>query len=311
MKWILKAVGKHWWTIACLCVIAAALSLTRVMETLAMRFFIDQASSGSRNGFLLGFLSYLCLIFIQLAGGIGRNLLNTHATLSFFNKLRSRIFNRLLTRRYASLRDYHSGDFMQLLSRDCDTVASTAVGLLPNICSIATQLAGSILCLGMLQGKLVLLLLACFFGMLLAALPLRKIVKKHHTRVMEASGQVKNVQQEALSNLQIIRSFQVTSGVEKWAKTAMDHFRKTRFRQACVSQATGTCSTMALNMAYIIGLVRHGHGKRHCVLRHFPGSMAAGGPDHRPCSQRFQSDSPVLHHDRFCRASAKAGRTGA
>lgn len=260
MKWILKAIGKHWWAVVGLCLLSSALSLCGVVETLAMRNFIDQASAGSREGFILGFVLYLSLILFQLAGGAANSLLGTSTALHIYNGLRSRIFDSILTRQYATLRNYRSGDFMQLLSSDCDLVASSAVGLLPSICSIVTQLIGSILCLGMLQGKLVILLLVCFFGMLLAALPLRKIVKKHHTRVMEASGQEKNVLQESLGNLQVIRSFQATSGVEAWAKAAMDHYRKTRFRQACFSQAMGTCSTMALNVAYIIGLVWCGMG---------------------------------------------------
>lgn len=260
MKWILKAIGRHWWAVVSLCLLCSALSLCGVVETLTMRNFIDQAAAGSREGFLLGFSLYLLLILIQIIGGATKNLLATNTALRIYNKLKSRLFDKILTRQYASLRNYRSGDFMQLLSSDCDLVASTSVGLLPSICSIATQLLGSILCLGMLQGKLVLLLLACFFGMLLAALPLRKIVKKHHTRVMEADGQVKNVLQEALNNLQVIRSFQAVSGVERWAKTAMDHFLRTRFRQACVSQTMSTCSTIALDVAYIIGLVWCGMG---------------------------------------------------
>ena len=260
MKWILKAIGKRWWAVAGLCVLSSLLSLAEVAETLAMRNFIDQASAGNRDGFVIGFVLYLSLIFFQLAGGAVRSLLGTSTALSIYNRLRDRIFGKILNRQYASLRDYRSGDFMQLLTSDCDVVASNAAGLLPRICAIATQLIGSILCLGMLQGKLVLLLLVCFFGMLLAALPLRKIVKKHHTRVMEASGQEKNVLQEALGNLQVIRSFQAAAGVSEWAKGAMEHYRRTRFRQACVSQAMGSCSTMALNVAYIIGLVWCGMG---------------------------------------------------
>lgn len=260
MKWIARAIGKHWWSVAGLCLLGSLLALSGVLETLALRNFIDQASSGSRTGFFTGFGIYLSLILFQLLGGAAKSLMSTSAALSIFNKLRSRIFDSILTRRYSALRDYRSGDLMQLLSSDCDLVASSAVGLLPSVCSIATQLIGSILCLGMLQGKLVLLLLVCFFGMLLAALPLRKIVKKLHTRVMEASGQEKNVLQESLSNLQVIRSFQATSGVEGWARAAMEHFRKTRFRQACFSQAMGSCSSMALNVAYIIGLVWCGMG---------------------------------------------------
>lgn len=260
MKWITKAIGKFWWAVTGLCLLSSLLALSGVVETLAMRNFIDQAAAGSREGFFLWFGIYLSLIFFQLFGGAGKNLLGTSTALKIYNKLRSRLLDQILTRQHEALRGYRSGDFMQLLSTDTDTVASTAVGLLPAVCSIAAQLLGAIVCLGLLQGKLVLLLLVCFFGMLLAALPLRMVVKKYHTRVMEASGQEKNVLQESLSNLQVIRSFQAASGVERWASAAMDHYRKVRFRQACVSQALNSGCNMALNVAYIIGLVWCGMG---------------------------------------------------
>lgn len=260
MKWITKSIGKHWWAVGGLCLLSSLLSLSGVIETLAMRNFIDQAAAGSREGFLLWFAAYLSLIFFQLFGGAARNLMGTATSLKIYNKLKSRLLDKILTRQYESLRGYRSGDFMQLLSVDTDNVASSAVSLLPAVCSIAAQLLGAIVCLGLLQGKLVLLLLVCFFGMLFAALPLRKVVKRHHTRVMEASGQEKNVLQESLSNLQVIRSFQATTGVEAWASAAMEHFRKVRFRQACVSQGLNSGCGMALNVAYIIGLVWCGLG---------------------------------------------------
>ena len=260
MKWIGKAIGKQWWAVFGLCLLSSLLALSGVLETLAIRNFIDQAAAGSREGFFREFGLYLSLIAFQLVGGAANSLLSTHTALKTYNKLRSRIFSSILTKKYAALRDYRSGDYMQLLSSDCDVVASTAVGLFPSICSIAAQLIGAIVCLGMLQGKLVVLLLACFFGMLLAALPLRRIVKRHHTRVMEASGEEKNVFQESLSNLQIIRSFQAASGVERWAQAAMDHFKKVRMRQAYVSQALGSGCNLALNVAYITGLVWCGLG---------------------------------------------------
>lgn len=260
MKWIVNAIGKRWWAVAGLCLLSSLLALSGVLETLAMRRFIDQAAAGSRAGFFIGFGLYLGLILFQLLGGAASSLLSTSVTLKVFNRMRSRLFGSILSREDASLRQYRSGDLMQLLSSDASTVASTAVGLLPAVCSILTQLMGAIVCLGLLQGRLVLLLLACFFGMLLAALPLRRLVKKHHNRVMEADGQVKNVLQESLGNLQVIRSFQAAHGVEKWADAAMDHFRRVRFRQACVAQALGSGCNMALNVAYIIGLVWCGLG---------------------------------------------------
>lgn len=260
MKWILKALGKHWWAVGFLSLFTALLALSGVVETLAMRNFIDQAAAGSREGFLLWFCVYLLLVFFQIFGGAAANLMGVSASLKIYNRLRHRGLATILSRRYAALRDYRTGDFLQLLSEDSDTVASTAVNLLPSLSSIGAQLLGAILVLGMLQGRLVLILLLCFCGMLTVALPLRKVVKKQHKTVMEANGQVKNVLQESLTNLQVIRSFQAGSGVEAWANAAMTHFRKVRFRQSCVSQILSSGSSLALSVSYIIGLIWCGIG---------------------------------------------------
>ena len=260
MKWILKAIGKSWWSIGLLCLFCSILALVGVVETLAMRNFIDQAAAGNLEGFLSSFGIYLALVLFQLFGSAGRNLFSGATALKIYNKLRHRVFSTILSRRFAALRDYRTGDFLQLISVDSDTVASSAVSLLPGLCAIIAQLLGAIIALGMLQGKLVLFLLLCFFVMLAAALPLKGIVKKHHNRVMDASGNVKNVLQESLTNLQVIRSFQANTGVENWAYGAMEHFRKVRFRQTCVSQALSSGSTMALNVAYIFGLIWCGMG---------------------------------------------------
>lgn len=260
MKWILKALGKYWWLVGVLCLSNILLALVGIAETLAMRGFIDQAAVGSRDGFLSAFGIYLGLVLIQLFGGAGRNLLNASIALKAYNRMRHRVFSAILSRQFAAIHDYRTGDFLQLISVDSDTVASSAVSLLPAFCGIVAQLLGAIIVLGMLQGKMVLFLLICFFGMLMAALPLKGLMKKHHNRVMDASGKVKNVLQESLTNIHIIRSFQADSGVINWAENVMEQFRKARFRQTCVSQALSTGSTMAMNVAYIFGLIWCGLG---------------------------------------------------
>lgn len=260
MKWIIKAIGKYCWAIGLLCVFSAALSFAGVIQSLAMRNFVDQAAAGSLEGFLNWFAIYLGLIFFQLVGGAVSSLMTNATTLSVFNKIRGRCFSKILTRQYSSLRNYHSGEFMQLMSNDTSVVASTAVGLLPGIVSLVTQLLTAIACLGMLQGSLVLVLLFSFFGILVLAAPLRGVIRRHHIRVMQADGAVKSILYEVLDNLLIIRSFQAVKGVEKQAGDTMGNYRKVCMRQAMVSQVVSSGASVALNVVYIIGLVWCGMG---------------------------------------------------
>lgn len=208
----------------------------------------------------MGFCLYLSLILFQLFGGLGTRLLTLAVNLSAYNKLRNRIFSAILSCQYSLLRKYSTGDFLQLLENDCSVVVGNTLSFLPQILSVITQLIGAIVMLGILQGPLVVILVVCFGGMLIVSYPLRKIVKKHHNRVMEAEGQVKSLFQESLGNLQVIRSFQAVAGVKAWVGNAMNRYRKVVMRRGYVSECMGSGCSMALNVVYIIGLVWCGLG---------------------------------------------------
>ena len=260
MKWILKLTGKYLWAIALLCLFVIALTLAGVVQALAMAKFLDFAAAGDKAGFLRWFGIYFALIFFQLVGGAVRNLYQTSVSNKLYNSVRLRFFRTVLTREYATLREKKSGELMQLIASDTSVVVSTVLALPLEICGLLTQLVGASLCLTFLQGKLALILLGCFVFMLAAGLPLRKFVRKYHKRMMEASGKVLNVHQEALGNLLIIRAFQATGGVLRDAKARLEDYRKIMLQKACISQAIHSGSTAAVNVAYIIGMAWCGMG---------------------------------------------------
>ena len=260
MKWIIKLTGKHLWSVAALCLFVIALTLADVVQALAMANFLDFAAAGDKAGFLRWFGIYFGLIFFQLAGGAVKSLYQTSVSNKLYNSVRLRFFRTVLTREYASLRDKKSGELMQLISSDTSIVVSTVLGLPMEVCALLTQLIGASACLTFLQGKLALLLLVCFAVMLAAGLPLRRFVRKYHKLMMEASGKVLNVHQEALNNLLIIRAFQAADGVLRRAKDKLDAYRKIMLRKAYISQAIHSGASAAVNVAYIIGMLWCGMG---------------------------------------------------
>jgi len=255
MKWIIQLTGKYLWSIALLCLFVIALTLADVVQALAMANFLDFAAAGDKAGFLRWFGVYFGLIFFQLVGGAARNLYQQSVSNILYNKVRLRFFRTVLTREYGSLRDKKSGELMQLIASDTSTVVGTVLGLPMEICSLLTQLIGASVCLTFLQGKLALVLFCCFMVMLAAGLPLRKFVRKYHKLLMEASGKVLNVHQEALNNLLIIRAFQAADGVLQEAKDKLNAYRRIMLRKACISQAIQSGSSTAINIAYIIGML--------------------------------------------------------
>ena len=260
MKWLRKLVGRKLWSIAALCLFTVSLTLAGVVQALAMRNFLDFAAAGDRAGFLRWFAVFFGLIFFQMLGGGVKNLLEESLSNKLYNSVRLRFFRTVLSREYAALRDKQSGDLMQLIASDTSIVVGTVLGLPLELCTLLTKLIAASLCLTFLQGKLALILLGCFAVMLAVGLPLRKFVRKYQKLLMESSGKVLNVHQEALGNLLIIRAFQAAEGVLKNAKDRLQDYRKIMLRKAFVSQVVSTGSLTAVNIAYIIGMLWCGMG---------------------------------------------------
>ena len=260
MKWLRKLVGRKLWSIAALCLFTVKLTLAGVVQALAMRNFLDFAAAGDRAGFLRWFAVFFGLIFFQMLGGGVKNLLEQSLSNKLYNSVRLRFFRTVLSREYAALRDKQSGDLMQLIASDTSIVVGTVLGLPLELCTLLTKLIAASLCLTFLQGKLALILLGCFAVMLAVGLPLRKFVRKYQKLLMESSGKVLNVHQEALGNLLIIRAFQAAEGVLKNAKDRLQDYRKIMLRKAFVSQVVSTGSLTAVNIAYIIGMLWCGMG---------------------------------------------------
>lgn len=260
MKWILNLTGRPIWSVVLLCLFVIALTLSGVVQALAMRNFLDFAATGDKAGFLRWFCIYFGLILFQLLGGGARNLLQQSVSNRMYNRVRLRFFRTVLTREFKMLGDKKSGDLMQLISTDTSIVVSTVLGLPMEICGLLTQVIGAAVCLTFLQGKLALLLFGCFALMLVAGLPLRKFVGKYHKLLMNAGAKILNIHQEALGNMMTIRVFQATEGVLRSVKERLLDYRKILLRKMVISQTVSTGCLATVNFAYIIGMLWCGMG---------------------------------------------------
>lgn len=260
MKWIKTTLAGHWWAVTLFCILSSLIALASVAQSLAVRNFVDSAVAGSRQAFFHWLLIFFLLIFFQLVGGAVYSLLYEATLTSMNNQMKQKFFHTILTRDYTKLRGYHSGDYMQRIFGDCGVVTGNALSLIPQITTLVTKLIAAIVFLAVLQWKLTIILLVCFFVMLGAAMPLRGIIRKFHKRAMEASGEVRGVLQEVLDNQLVVRSFQAVNGVESNAMEKMAHHRKTVMKSAVLSQVMSSGCSTAINMVYLIGLIWCGIG---------------------------------------------------
>lgn len=254
MKRLARYSRKNLWRIALLCLLCSVSAFASVIQALATRNFVDYAVAGNRERFLLWIALFFGLIFLQIFLDSTANVLNESTVTRISNRIRRDAFSVVMSRDYASVKKYHSGDIMQRIFTDADAVAGNLVWIPLEVCTLATKLIASVVYLTVLQWKLALVLIICFFSISFVALPLRPLIQQYHKRVMEKHGKARSFLQELMDNMLVVQSFQAVSGSGAHADELLEDYRKARVRKSVFSAGVGVASSLAVNAAYIIGL---------------------------------------------------------
>ena len=192
--------------ILCICILNMVLVFCSLGVTLVTKELVDAAVSAHpdllwKNGFvLLGLvLAQLCLSFIL-------SWIRIKASSKLQRHLQGTLIRELLTKEYATLKGYHSGELVNRVFSDAGVVRSGVLGILPGIISTLVSFIGAAVILIALDWRFVLLL--AFAGVIGTAIVLlfRKPMKERHTRMQKAEDKLHASIQETLENIRLIKA---------------------------------------------------------------------------------------------------------
>lgn len=200
-------------------IMSAFLSLS---FTLVMRELVDAAVSGSRSGIINNALLLAALILFMLLTGYWRRMFYQRTRIRLLRGIRSDAMHRLMHKKYASLKAYHSGELVNHIFSDVGVMADGIVDIVPPLLYLMVQLVGAAAILyRMNRGFMLILLFTGAFGAL-ASFAFRDKMKAFHKESQHAQDQFHARIQETLQNLRIIKA----SGTESRMEREADEFQQ-------------------------------------------------------------------------------------
>ena len=168
-----------------LIVVRVASALCSVFEALALRDLINNAVNRDRSAFIAYCFVFGGLILTQICmWAIGRYL-DERVKASIENQLKSRLFNTLLRKDFASVSARHSGEWMMRLTSDTVVVATNAADILPNLLAMVARLIGAITLIITLLEKVAWVIIPCAVLSMVITFVLRKRLKVLHDAICE------------------------------------------------------------------------------------------------------------------------------
>ncbi|MGN0452853.1 MAG: ABC transporter ATP-binding protein [Ruminococcus sp.] len=263
VKWILKNAKKQRANIILLVILNVILSAIAIANSYMLRFVINSAT-GSGNfgsavderiqGIVFWGSLFTALILSRCIMTIVSNHLVFKITARLTIDIKTKLYQSILRKKYSQISSYHTGEMLNRLNSDVDTVTGAITSLIPGVVYLVSKLIGIFAVLFSIEPVFTLAFIGVGAFVFVLSSLFKKYLKKFHKQIFETDGKIRSFMQETLSSLLVIKVFHAEDKVVDTAKELQEVNYSRKKKRNIVSLTTQSAFSFAFNAAYLFGL---------------------------------------------------------
>lgn len=258
LKWIIKTSKGSWLFVFVYAVLSAALAYFGIHTAYGVKDVVNGAAGRDFELLKHGALYLLFLVLIQLALKIFNSNMYERARAKIEIKIRTSVFDSIMKKDYSEISKHHSGDLLNRLTSDVQTICDGVTGLVPNVVALLTKLISAVVIMVGLDWIFAVIFLAGGGLIALTTAFFRNYLKSIHKKAQDADGKVRSFFQESIASALVIKVFNAYKQVsEKARKLQLDNY-KIRIKRATISIFANTGIQMAFSLGYLFAMVLGG-----------------------------------------------------
>lgn len=258
LKWIIKTSKGSWLFVFVYAVLSAALAYFGINTAYGVKDVVNGAAGRDFELLKHGALYLLILVLIQLALKIFNSNMYERARAKIEIKIRTSVFDSTMKKDYSEISKHHSGDLLNRLTSDVQTICDGVTGLVPNVVALLTKLISAVVIMVGLDWIFAVIFLAGGGLIALTTAFFRNYLKSIHKKAQDADGKVRSFFQESIASALVIKVFNAYKQVsEKARKLQLDNY-KIRIKRATISIFANTGIQMAFSLGYLFAMVLGG-----------------------------------------------------
>lgn len=249
LKWIYRRIKRFLPAIIATALISAVTAVSYVVLALLTKKVLDIATGDAAGNLAAAGAALFAVIALQVTAGACQSLLNAYTNGKLTMSLREYLFTVICKKKYEEISPYHSGDILNRITSDVDTVVSSSVTIIPNSVSIFTKIIAGLGAMVFMNPILALIIL--LLGVTVPAIG-RFISKKYkymHKECQRTEGRTRSFMQECFENIVVIKTFASEGPFIKRLQRCMDDNFKLKIKRTGISIA----ATISLYTFFTIG----------------------------------------------------------
>ncbi len=248
IRWSKCVHGRILW----ICLLSITSVLCSLAMTLVTKGLVDAAVS-SRNDVLWKYGCILVgLVLVLLGIRFALSMLRIRAAAKLQRSLQGMLIRDILTKEYASLKGYHSGELVNRVFSDAGVIKNGVLGILPGILSTMVSFIGAAAILIALDWRFVLLMAAAGVIGTIIVLLFRKPMKERHMRMQKAEDKLHSTIQETFENIRLIKASISEERVFRQVNNRQETMEKEQIRQGKFSAVMNNSMGLMFEISWLI-----------------------------------------------------------
>lgn len=167
------------------------------------------------------------------------------------NEVRSNIYEQIVFSEWESIKKYHSGELINRLEGDANTVSNSIISFLPSVFTRLLQFAGCLAVVCYYDPVMAVLALMSAPFMLLSARISAKVIRKYNQESRTMNGKILSFTEESMQNLQTIKAFDLAKSHRENFQKLLDNYRSLKLQhEKFTLLLSGALSVIGLLVSY-------------------------------------------------------------
>lgn len=227
-KWLFKYIRKYWWGVAAYIVIGVVATLMGLGTSVASKYLIDAVVNRTESALFPAAALVIGLAVLQIAfqglSSFATSKIGTRVNM----EIRADFFERITATTWENIRGYHSGDLINRLEGDINTVSSGIINFLPSVITKLTQFIGAAVIVFYHDKTMALLALLGSPFLFLTSNYMMKKIRRYNQKSREMNGKIISFGEETFQNMQVIKAFGLNERYTSNFRLLLHQFRNVK-----------------------------------------------------------------------------------
>lgn len=230
--WMSKYMKRYWLSITFYIFLGLVGVGMGLASSVAQKYLINAVTAHDKilNDVLTAAAFVISLAITQIIINAGASWVSVRINIRVINEIREDIFKKIIATRWESLAAYHSGDIINRLEGDVNTVAGGAIGFIPNVITRSAQFFGALAIILYHEPTMALFAFLSAPVLLITGRPLMKIMRKHNEKMRDINGRILGFNEEVFQNIQLVKAFGMGAAYCKNLRALLSEYRTIRLK---------------------------------------------------------------------------------